>query len=311
MRKDRESDNPRGDEQEVNLALAAEAPAWEAEELRQVWALAGSVQLEDAPDTQGAARVRAELMRRAGAGATARGPSPRRRHWRPWLVAASLVVIALSSYVLLRPRLYVAPPGMATEVTLGDGTRVELVAGTRLAVSSRLGPDRAVRLEGEAFFDVEPATTEFTVTTGEASITVLGTEFAVRAWPGEGRTEVHLAEGRVEVAGAGSQRELIPGESVSVTPAGIGDASSYGDAVVASWRKGDLLFIDAPLGNVLDDIGRRFGTPVSRATGIDEQRLVNGRFRDPEDPGGVLGDLTASLGLAYRITSDGYHVFRP
>lgn len=328
MRENQDSNNPSDQEREVNLALAAEAPAWEAEELRQVWALAGSVELEDAPDAEDVARVREQLLRRArGAvlggptgptgptGDTARtGERPASRRppdWRAWLVAASLVVVALSSYLVLRPRVYVAPPGMATELTLGDGTRVELVAGSRLMASSRLGPERSVRLDGEAFFSVEPAATVFIVATGEASISVLGTEFAVRAWPTEGRTDVHLLEGRVRVAGAEAKREMVPGESVSVTAAGMNDAPSYGDAVVASWRKGDLLFIDAPLGNVLDDIGRRFGTPVSRAAGIDEDRLVNGRFMDPEDPSRVLGDLTASLGLGYRITSDGYHVFRP
>ncbi len=317
-------------ERELDHALSLEVAEHEVAALKDAWSLAGSVQIE--PDL---ARGEASDLRRRLMSEVASSPSPRdsrrraatadsaptRSNWpisgRFWvsLAAASVVLVALAGYLGTRPTIYHAPVGTITSVELGDGSRVELSPGSQLREPGWMKRGRSVTLTGEAFFDVIKAPETFRVTTREAMVTVLGTRFAVRSWPSEGRTSLYLEEGRVMIESAGGDPEaamqLKPGESVAVTTTSIAIDPDFSAAAAMDWRTGDFVFVNAPLGQVLDDIGRRFGARISRGSGVDGDRMVNGAFREPSDPAGVLGDLALSLGLNYRETSDGFEVFRP
>jgi transmembrane sensor len=174
---------------------------------------------------------------------------------------------------------------------------------------------RSVVLTGEAFFDVAKAPETFRVAAGEAVITVLGTRFAVRSWPSEARTSVYLEEGSVSIESvtetSGAPLVMEPGQSVSASGSSVAINHDFSAEAALAWRTGDFVFVNAALGQVLDDVGRRFGVRIARGPGVDAGRMVNGAFRQPSDPGSVLGDLALSLGLNYRETSDGFEVFRP
>ncbi|MEK7257518.1 MAG: FecR domain-containing protein, partial [Bacteroidota bacterium] len=86
------------------------------------------------------------------------------------------------------------------EITLPDGSRVWLNENTKIAYNPTF-EKRRVSLEGEAFFDVEKmAGKPFEITSGEATTTVLGTSFNVRAYPAEDKIEVTVREGKVKLA---------------------------------------------------------------------------------------------------------------
>ncbi len=133
---------------------------------------------------------------------------PRARRPGSWRVAggfavAALVVVAAGIALWLQPRTVTVPYGAMETVTLPDGSVAELGSGSTLTYRNFRGrAQRRVTLEGEAFFDVAEAERPFIVETFNASISVLGTRFNVRAWSSDPipETLVALESGRVEVA---------------------------------------------------------------------------------------------------------------
>lgn len=95
----------------------------------------------------------------------------------------------------------VAPMGSISKIVLPDGSRVWLNAGSKLVYKSRFGDNsRAVKLTGEAFFDVVKKDKHpFIVSTSTLSLKVLGTAFNVRSYPGDKTSEAALVRGKIEV----------------------------------------------------------------------------------------------------------------
>lgn len=93
------------------------------------------------------------------------------------------------------------PLGAKSHVTLSDGTKVWLNAGSTLKYPGIFTPDsREVYLEGEAFFDVKKeASTIFVVRTSNLDIKVYGTQFNVKSYPDENMIQTTLVKGSVSI----------------------------------------------------------------------------------------------------------------
>ncbi|WP_346317937.1 FecR domain-containing protein [Chitinophaga sp. YIM B06452] len=132
---------------------------------------------------------------------------------RTLAVAASIAVIVLAGYWLLRPArqpvagLAVKPEVFITmlaekkTIRLPDSSTVILNAGSELRLDSGFGiKQRCVRLKGEALFDVEPdAGKPFIVKVEDYDVKVLGTVFNVKSYPGDKNSETSLLSGKVEI----------------------------------------------------------------------------------------------------------------
>lgn len=117
--------------------------------------------------------------------------------------------------------------GSKTMITLPDGTKVWLNAGSKLVYNKEFGNKvREVELSGEAFFDVvhinAPQNGEkipFIIHTKQLDIRVLGTAFNVKSYPGESITETSLVRGKVEIVIRNRPEEKIilkPNEKLMV-----------------------------------------------------------------------------------------------
>lgn len=87
-------------------------------------------------------------------------------------------------------------------ITLSDGTKVWLNAGSKLSYPEHFGEgDRIVQLEGEAYFQVSKTTNQskFLVKTAQQTVHVLGTKFNVKAYLQQEDTYTTLEEGSVKV----------------------------------------------------------------------------------------------------------------
>src|SRR5690606_4295095 len=70
------------------------------------------------------------------------------------------------------------PKGGTYQLTLADGSRVWLNAGSKLTYPSRFGDkERLVELEGEAFFEISKSPIPFRVLSSDQTVEVLGTTF--------------------------------------------------------------------------------------------------------------------------------------
>lgn len=92
------------------------------------------------------------------------------------------------------------PKGCEFTLTLSDGSRIWLNAGSKLKYPEILASDhREVYLEGEAYFEVaRNEQASFSVHTRDMNLQVLGTSFNIKAYPDETETVTTLFTGSIE-----------------------------------------------------------------------------------------------------------------
>ena len=151
-----------------------------------------------------------------------------------------------------------APNGLR-QVTLSDGSQVELNLGTELVYSNYKDQRRVTLKKGEAFFKVSHDSAHpFIVHAGDGQVRVTGTQFNV--WKYEDQVRVMLLEGSVQIAS-----DRVHG-SVPLTP-GMQASYRQGDATprvnsfnpndtALAWRQGKLVLDNLALADALPLINR-------------------------------------------------------
>ncbi|NNF57725.1 MAG: hypothetical protein HKN04_05740 [Rhodothermaceae bacterium] len=308
--------------------VLAELPPDEAERLRDTWALAAYAAPTEAPRPEAVARTEQLLAHLSAQPNSAWMPSTRRDRPAQWIAVhrrhtawalGSLAAATLLAFLWVQqPAIVTAPAGERVLVQLADGSTVTLNSGStlrRARLFGRVGDARAVALEGEAYFDVAETDRPFVVQTFDAEVTVLGTEFGVRAWPDdpEAATTVTLVSGRVRLASAERPAEAIlltPGETGRVTEDDSTPILAEEEIQIAlAWREGDLVYKDRPLGLILNDLERRFGLRIASQPPTLRQRRVSVALRNPTSADAVVRDLALALDLRYRARADGFELY--
>lgn len=163
------------------------------------------------------------------------------------------VVVAENSYTVIE-----IPRGGEYVVRLEDGTVVYLNSESELRIPVHFGSEeRLVWLKGEAYFNVEhESKRRFIVRTDRADVSVLGTEFGVRAYADEKEFLTTLVKGSVEVKSENNVHRIEPGEQAKVDNAGsIAVAKVNTDEFVA-WKLGRIVFTDARLEDIMNELQR-------------------------------------------------------
>lgn len=113
-------------------------------------------------------------------------------------------------------------------------------------------------------FTVAPGgATAFRVYVGPVIVVATGTDFAVRAYPGDRAVTVVVTQGSVEVRHDGQTDRVRPGGSLVVPDHGAARAASVGArAAAAAWRRDTLAIIDQPLRRVLPELQRWYGLDI-------------------------------------------------
>jgi len=186
-----------------------------------------------------------------------------------WRIAASVLLVvglALSVYYWQQPDTVtqLTQTQEKKELTLPDGTKVWLNAGSKLSYPETFGAnERKVTLEGEAYFEVMHLERDqpFIIAAGKTETTVLGTSFNVHAYP-DLEVQVTVVTGKVALA---SSRE--PAHRVVLTKGFTGRFDPATEEVQKeatrslnqiAWKTGVLTFSKTPLNQVIDDISRYY-----------------------------------------------------
>lgn len=159
------------------------------------------------------------------------------------------------------------PRGGTYQVQLSDGSRVTLNAAStlRYPVQFASSQDREVALEGEAFFEVKPASGStsapqaFLVKTAQQVVDVLGTTFNITAYPEDSVVRTTLAEGSVRVtsiqSGGEAPIDLRPGEQ-SVLDGRQLTKQTVDLSVALAWTQGDIVFDETDLPTIFRQLER-------------------------------------------------------
>lgn len=116
-----------------------------------------------------------------------------------WALAFFYYSSTIQSNIIAMDQEFYVPPGQRAELTLPDGSKVWLNAGSKLTYPSVFTNERKVKLSGEGFFSVaKNDQIPFIVSTATIDIQALGTEFNVYSYPENKSTEVYLQQGAVK-----------------------------------------------------------------------------------------------------------------
>lgn len=210
---------------------------------------------------------------------------------KAWFAAAAMVVVLLGLAVyFVAPNRYVAENGQTIAFALPDRSEVKLNAGSDARFSSwNWNSNREIALNGEAYFKVAKGKT-FTVKTDLGSVTVLGTQFNVRA-RGK-RFDVVCYEGKVQVISKAGQSVLTPGQKITISGS-LADLKTI-KAAQPEWTQNELLFDNESLDGLLSELTRHYNVAI-------QTELKSGQLFSGAVPGNDLDVALDIIGSTYHL----------
>lgn len=218
-------------------------------------------------------------------------------------IAAVLVVVLGTAYFLFfqnQEVSYYAENADRINLSLPDDSEVVLNADSRLTYDKGdWKQSRDLSLDGEAYFVVSEGS-KFTVRTDQGEVSVLGTQFNVKARPGF--FEVICYEGLVQVDYNGTSVKL-PKSHVFKLYNGtvVNDRTDFSEP---SWISKKSFFKSAPLQQVLDELERQYPISIDYdPTNIDTQTIYTGSFSH-ENLETALQAITIPLNLTFQTDGE-------
>ncbi|MBC7922209.1 MAG: FecR domain-containing protein [Ferruginibacter sp.] len=174
-----------------------------------------------------------------------------------------------------------------TQCTLSDGTLVWLKGKSKLFFPTTFdGPQREVRLEGEALFEVaKDSAHPFLIRCGSLLTRVVGTSFNVKSSPDQQRIEVVVLTGKVKVSSLSGQEEilLLPRQKAlyrAATRTVTKTVETRPESYLAGTQY-DMRFEDTPVSEVIRRIERKFNVRIEvRGDERAERCLVSADLTD-------------------------------
>lgn len=244
-------------------------------------------------------------------------------HWQTFLKYAAVlfigILLGIRSYIVFHEHEITeyanqieVPIGERASLRLSDGTLVWLNSGSRLEYPTHFATDnRQVRLEGEAYFEVQrDEALPFIVQTNALDVKVLGTKFNVSSYEKE-ETIVTLKEGKVQVdCNAGKESYILhPNEQIVYSESKGAELLQVDANRISSWTTGDLIFVNEPLEHIVKVLERRFNVKIK----IENSVLVNKRFtctvKQAERADQVLDLLQKTRDLVYEKNNQTYIIY--
>lgn len=181
----------------------------------------------------------------------------------------------------------VVPAGQRAELTLPDGTKVWLNAGSKLSYPSFFEKERKVFLSGEGFFDVaKNKKVPFIVSTRTIDVKALGTQFNVFSYPESDFTSVYLQQGSVKAYFPSSEAEgiqLSPEQYLIQEGKQLKLSTMDPDDLL--WREGLYTFKKQKLRNIIKKLELYYDVKII----VKDQKILDyeyvGKFRQRD---GVL-----------------------
>ena len=198
------------------------------------------------------------------------------------------------------------PAGEMENITLPDGSVVQTNSGTLLLYPEKFkGSTRTVYLIGEANFKIKNNPEKpFIVKSATVSVTALGTEFNVSAYPECLDVVATLINGKVQVdCGELNSYILTPGQQItykkSTKQSFLADANLVD---VTAWQKGQNVFRGKTMEEILLILGRRFNIVFQYNTSQFNNDKYNFSFRKNSNIEEIMSIIREVVkGFDYRI----------
>ncbi len=198
--------------------------------------------------------------------------------------------------------------GERKQIVFQDGTKVWINAGSVITYPQRFPlKERRVRLDGEAYFDVEPNEKRpFVVETTDAvRVKVTGTELDVCAFGEEPTVTVVLVNGKAEFQGGGDTFNMRPSQRLvySKDDGKVSISTIEAADMAGLWKDNVISFRDASLQEVIETLGRWYDVSFE----VREAGAYSSRFslRTKEMPlRTLLDEMQLISDLSFSLSGD-------
>jgi transmembrane sensor len=230
------------------------------------------------------------------------------------LLGIGSVIVYLSDRGAISRKTVIATTGdqKNIEVTLPDGSTVYMNRNSKLSYARNFSvKKRVVELTGEAFFEITPDQEKsFTVNTGKANVTVMGTSFNVITDNTDSAVEVFVQTGKVMVSDLKGEKNLIlnPGD-IGIVNSGMSEKIHNDDPNYMAWNTGILIYDNKSLKKVFSDLKRTYNMDITVDNpGIMEHSwTTNGPLDNvPEET--VIRLICGSFNLNYSKDGNTYYL---
>jgi transmembrane sensor len=224
-------------------------------------------------------------------------------------LVAGVAALAAAATAVIAPRMmpldYSTGPGEVRIVSLGGKDQLVMNGDTRFQLA---GWDRRrVRLEqGQLLLRLQnPDGGKVEVLSGDLELVDVGTVFEVSR---DGReTRVLVSDGAVVADPNGARVRLAAGQRLDTRDgATVLQATPADAASVGSFERGQLSYLDEPLGHVIADLRRSTGIDFSASAAISTRRFTGTLSvaevkRDPRSLEPLLGTSMERSGRGWRL----------
>lgn len=203
------------------------------------------------------------------------------------------------------------PKGGTYALTLPDGTRVWLNAGSKLTYPDRfVGDERIVELIGEAYFEVVPDRRiavkqsvtgfPFLVKTKNQIVKVLGTQFNISAYEDDSGEATTLVSGAVSLLNihSGQETRLAPGQQ-GVVHNGKIQTRETDTAPFVVWKEGKFLYEGKTFEQIMKELSRWYDIDVKYEGAVPEVEFYGGGYRSSNLS--LVLRMLQSADLHYRL----------
>lgn len=203
----------------------------------------------------------------------------------------------------------IVPMGRHSRLTLPDGTKMHVNAGTKVIFPHRFKKkEREIFVDGEVFLEVaENKKIPFNVRTATMDIRVLGTSFNVRSYTDDTEQAVVLLSGSVQVYTKDNhEATLSPNQKLGYSN-GQCSISTINAQDYVSWINGYFIYKKEPLVNIMKQISRYYGVEVVLGQKVNSL-TCSGKLELKEDLDIVMNDLAQLLALKIDKNEKTYHI---
>jgi hypothetical protein len=198
------------------------------------------------------------------------------------------------------------PFGKRSSLTLEDGTRVWINAGTRIIYPATFDRDkREIYVDGEIYMNVAKETDRpFHVRTSDMQITVLGTSFNITAYESDETSAVVLVNGSVQVKSKGDRRAYLlkPNDMLAMENDRINIKQVKAQTFI-SWVNGMYICDYERLESILLRLSRYYNVKIS----VDDdaaELLCSGKLDLKDDIADVMNVLASTAPVVYEINEN-------
>jgi transmembrane sensor len=193
------------------------------------------------------------------------------------------------------------------QLTLPDGSTVVLRKGASITYPESF-KERAVILNGEAFFDVQPDKNRpFRIQTARAVIEVLGTSFIINS--NKQYDQLVVTSGKV--AFIDKERHVVSARETATLDEKGFNITPVKDSNYLSWQTGILKFENTPIDQVAATLSDYYNLPIKLDNGLTtSQYTITAKFeQQPVEQ--VLEEIKLLVNLSYRKQHDTIILAKP